>query len=198
MGIRHHNRPCWLDDWYRDGVLPAVPFIYVRTRSVLLALIGLIISPSRLGLSLDYRFLLQTHGLTSFTHYFAQPMFMFGIIAFYMVPIADRWKNKRAIGAALLASVPLQFYAIVKGAVLFGEAPTGGTDVWMPLDWAIPFSIQTLGEQSDRLARQYQLFRLSGAQSDHFAPVSRPKAVQGANLSQLRSSPLTLGITLNT
>ncbi|MFD2056546.1 acyltransferase family protein [Mesorhizobium calcicola] len=175
------------------------PFIYVRTRSVLLALIGLIISliaawvfRSTIGFLVA-----DPRSYILYSLFRAAPMFMFGIIAFYMVPIADRWKNKRAIGAALLASVPLQFYAIVKGAVLFGEA-----SYWQGLMFGclliglylFPFKLLVnratvwLGNIS------YSVYLVHSPIISHLFRDQKP--FQGANLSQLEIFALTLGITL--
>ena len=94
------------------------PFIYARTRSVLLAIAGLVVALVLAWVFTRF-FATNPKGYSLRSIFRIAPVFMFGIIAFYVIPIADRWKNKRAIGAALLASVPVQFYAIVSFADRF-------------------------------------------------------------------------------
>lgn len=100
------------------------PFIYARTKSVTLAIRALIVA---LVVAAVFRSaignLVAEPGIyipKSIFH--LAPMFMFGIIAFYVVQNAGEWKHRRAIGTALLAFVPLQFYVIVTGMVPFGPA----------------------------------------------------------------------------
>lgn len=98
------------------------PFIYARTKSVTLAIRALIVA---LVVATVFRSvigdLVADPGIYIRQSIFdLAPMFMFGIITFYVVQIAREWKHKRAIGAALLASVPLQFHMIVGGMVPFG------------------------------------------------------------------------------
>lgn len=100
------------------------PFIYARTKSVTLAIRALIVA---LVVATVFRSvigdLVADPGIYIRQSIFdLVPMFMFGIIAFNVVQIAHEWKHKRAIGAALLTSVSLQFYVIVRGMVPFGPA----------------------------------------------------------------------------
>ncbi|WP_095091396.1 acyltransferase family protein [Mesorhizobium sophorae] len=100
------------------------PFIYAKTKSVTLAIRALVIA---LVVATVFRSvigdLVADPGIYIRQSIFdLAPMFMFGIIAFHVVQIAGEWTHRRAIGAVLLASVPLQFYVIVTGRVPFGPA----------------------------------------------------------------------------
>ncbi|RNJ47842.1 acyltransferase [Mesorhizobium erdmanii] len=100
------------------------PFIYARTKSVTLAIRALIVA---FFVAAAFRAVIGNL-VADPASYINQsifglvPMFVFGIVAFYVVQTAGEWKYKREIGAVLLASVPLQFYVIINGLVPFGPA----------------------------------------------------------------------------
>ncbi|PZV40539.1 acyltransferase family protein [Mesorhizobium kowhaii] len=99
------------------------PFIYARTKSVTLAIRALVVAlvVAAVFRSVIGNLVAEPRIYIPKSIFHLAPMFMFGIIAFYVVQIAGEWTHKRAIGAILLASVPLQFYVIVSGMVPFGE-----------------------------------------------------------------------------
>lgn len=100
------------------------PFIYARTKSVTLAIRSLVVA---FAVAAVFRSVIGSL-VADRAAYIDQsifglvPMFVFGIIAFYVVRAAGEWKYKRAIGAALLVTVPLQFYVIIYAMVPFGPA----------------------------------------------------------------------------
>ncbi|QKC67422.1 acyltransferase (plasmid) [Mesorhizobium loti] len=100
------------------------PFIYARTKSVTLAIRALVVAflVAAAFRSVIGNLVADSASYINQSIFGLAPMFMFGIIAFYMVRAAGEWKHKRVIGALLLASVPLQFYVIIHGLVPFGPA----------------------------------------------------------------------------
>lgn len=98
------------------------PFIYARTKSVTLAIRALV---AAFLVAAAFRAVIGDL-VADPASYIDQsifglvPMFVFGIIAFYVVRTAGEWKHKRVIGAVLLASVPVQFYVIISGMLPFG------------------------------------------------------------------------------
>jgi len=139
------------------------PFIYARTKSVTLAIRALVVAflVAAAFRSVIGNLVADSASYINQSIFGLAPMFMFGIIAFYMVRAAGEWKHKRVIGALLLSSVLCDYPWLgpIRPGHLLARA-----DVWVPLGGALPSPAQAAGQHGNRVARQYQLFHLSRAQ----------------------------------
>ena len=175
------------------------PFIYARTRSVVLAIRALVIAlvVATVFLSVIGSLVADRQEYVDQSIFGLTPMFMFGIIAFYVVPIAAEWKNKRAIGAALLMSVPLQFYIIVReivpfGAPLYWQGPMFGCLLiglyLFPIKPLVNAATVWLGNIS------YSLYLVHSPIVFLLFPIYR--RLESFKLSQIETYGLAFGITL--
>jgi peptidoglycan/LPS O-acetylase OafA/YrhL len=99
------------------------PFVYARTKNLWSALAAMLIS---LAVAKVFSMTVMlftadpaTYQQQSIFHHL--PIFMCGFVAFWALPLLKNRPNSKQIGAVLLASVPVQFYAVVEGSVPFIE-----------------------------------------------------------------------------
>ncbi|MER9196494.1 acyltransferase [Mesorhizobium sp. M0152] len=99
------------------------PFVYARTKNVWSATAAMLISLAVAKVFSMTVSLFTTdpasYQLYSIFHHL--PIFMFGFIAFWTLPLLKDRPNSKQIGVTLLASVPVQFYATAGGSVPFIE-----------------------------------------------------------------------------
>lgn len=99
------------------------PFVYARTKSLLLSITALFIALTIAKVFyMTVGLFVNDPGPYNFSSiFFRAPIFMFGLIAFYATPLLNSRHNRAQIGAALLASVPVQFFANNSAFVPFME-----------------------------------------------------------------------------
>jgi peptidoglycan/LPS O-acetylase OafA/YrhL len=95
------------------------PFVYARTRNVWLAVACLFISlaVAKVFFMTVGLFVKDPGTYHSLSIFFRAPIFMFGLIAFYATPLLNNRADKKYIGAALLAAVPVLFYSVSAGSM---------------------------------------------------------------------------------
>ncbi|MGX5827355.1 acyltransferase family protein [Mesorhizobium sp. 43Arga] len=99
------------------------PFVYAHAKSVWLATTAMLISlvVAKLFSMTVALFTADPASYQKYSIFHHLPVFMFGFVAFWALPLLKDRPNSRQIGAALLASVPVQFYAVSGGTVPFIE-----------------------------------------------------------------------------
>lgn len=97
------------------------PFIYARTRNIWLSIVALCLSlvVAKVFSMTIAHFVADPGTYSLLSIFYRAPIFMFGLIAFYATPLLKDRPDKKYIGAALLASVPVLFYAVTSGPLPF-------------------------------------------------------------------------------
>ncbi|WP_181166180.1 MULTISPECIES: acyltransferase [unclassified Mesorhizobium] len=99
------------------------PLVYARTKSIWMATTAMLLSLAiaKVFSMTVSMFTVDPANYQMYSIFHHLPIFMFGFVAFWGLPLLRDRPNSKQIGAALLASVPVQFYAIVGGSVPFIE-----------------------------------------------------------------------------
>lgn len=99
------------------------PFVYTRTKNIWKATTAMLLSlaVAKVFSTTVSLFTADPVSYQQYSIFHHLPIFMFGFVAFWGLPLLSDRPNSKHIGAALLASVPVQFYAIVRGSVPFIE-----------------------------------------------------------------------------
>jgi peptidoglycan/LPS O-acetylase OafA/YrhL len=100
------------------------PFVYHRTRDIYKSIfaVAVALTISAIFYSVIHIFVADPGTYNMYSIFYRAPIFMFGLVAFYAVPLLRNSKNSRGIALILLGSVPVLFFAIVKGQVAFVPA----------------------------------------------------------------------------
>ncbi|MEI9417090.1 acyltransferase family protein [Mesorhizobium sp. Cs1321R2N1] len=99
------------------------PFVYAHTKSIWLATTAMLISlvVAKVFSMTVALFTADPASYQTYSIFHHLPVFMCGFVAFWALPLLKGRPNSKQIGAALLASVPVQFYAVAGGSVPFVE-----------------------------------------------------------------------------
>lgn len=95
------------------------PLVYGRSKGILLSVTALFISigvASMFFMTINL-FVADPVNYHLYSILYRSPMFMFGIVAFYTLPLLEKRPERKEIGLALVASVPVLFFAIATDKV---------------------------------------------------------------------------------
>ncbi|MEI4480733.1 MULTISPECIES: acyltransferase family protein [unclassified Phyllobacterium] len=100
------------------------PMLYGVTKSLPRSIVALLVSlaVAKIFVTLLPILVSDVKSYLNYSVFYRLPIFMCGLVAFYVTPLLKEHSRKQEIGAILLASVPVQFFAVTSNSVSFIDA----------------------------------------------------------------------------